>query len=149
MLRSIGDGPISDNNIYVYDISTRKKTQITTSGYNGGPAIYGNKIVWTHHGSNDLDSNIHMYDLSTKKETQITTNTSDSYGPDIYGNNIVWQDNRNGNWDIYAFNLITHQQIHTLDSSTHEQPSIYGNKIVWKDDRNGKSDIYMGTLKYK
>jgi len=82
------------------------------------------------------------------KETQITTNPSDSINPVIYGNNLVWQDNRNGNWDIYAYDLITHQQIHTTNKADQIAPAIYSNNVVWTDYRNGKPDIYMGAISY-
>jgi beta propeller repeat protein len=148
-----GDELYSGSDIYVYDISTKKLTQITTNGYNNVPDIYGNKIVRTHlynqyNYPNKEYSNIFMYDLSTKKETQITTNKSDQAYPAIYGNTIVWQDNRNGNWDIYAYDLVTHQQIRTTDKSDQMDPVIYGNKVVWTDYRSGKPDIYMGTISY-
>ena len=69
--------------------------------------------------------------------------------PVTYGNTIVWQDNRNGNWDIYAYDLITRQQIHTTNKSDQVAPAIYGNKFVWTDYRNGHNpDIYMGTISY-
>jgi beta propeller repeat protein len=151
MLRSIGDGPIDENNIFIYDLSTKKITQITTSGYDGSPDIYGNKIVWTHWANNEEYANIYMYDLTTKKETQITKSNSLSLSPVIYGNTIVWQDNNlNGSWNIYAYDLITHQQIHTTDNLTQESPAIYGNKIVWTGSSydTDKSDIYIGTISY-
>jgi len=147
MLRSIGDGPISDNNVYVYDLSNKKATQITTDGYNGGPAIYGNKIVWTHYIDDMAYSKIYMYDLSTKKKTRISTSNI-GCNAHIYGNNIVWLDNRNGNWDIYAFDLITKQETHTTDKTDHDQPAIYGNTIVWTDFPSEKPSVYMGTISY-
>lgn len=54
------------------------------------------------------------------------------------------------NRDIYAYDLITHQQIHTPDKSDQGEFAIYGNNIVWVDSRNGqdKPDIYMGTISY-
>jgi beta propeller repeat protein len=59
----------------------------------------------------------------------------------------VWQDNRNGNWDLYAYDLKTHQQIYTTAKSDQMDPDIYGNRIVWEDYRNGQN-IYMGTISY-
>lgn len=82
-------------------------------------------------------------------ETRITTNPSNSQNPAIYGNNIVWQDDRNGNWDIYIYNLSTHQEIHTTNKSNQTNPAIYGDKVVWQDDRNGGSDIYLQDLTTK
>jgi FOG: PKD repeat len=85
----------------------------------------------------------------TVTETQITTNPSNSENPVIYGNTIVWQDDRNGNWDIYIFNLSTKEQIHTTNTANQVSPDIYGNRVVWEDERNGGHDIYLQDLATK
>lgn len=79
-------------------------------------------------------------------EKQITTNMSDSQNPAIYGNKIVWQDDRNGNWDVYIYNLSTKNEIHTNNLSDQINPAIYENNVVWQDYRNGLSDIYLQNL---
>jgi beta propeller repeat protein len=81
-------------------------------------------------------------------ETRITTHKTAS-NPDIYGNTIVWQDNRNGNWDIYIFDLSTKKEIHTTNLSNQTFPAIYGNRVVWEDERNGGHDIYLQDLSTK
>lgn len=78
--------------IYVYDFSTKYKTQLPMIG--SDPRIYGNRIVWDNS----------IYDLSTKIVTKITTGGSASY-PAIYGDRIVWQDSRNGKSNIYMATL--------------------------------------------
>jgi len=78
---------------------------------------------------------------------QITTDPNHQLNPDIYGDIIVWTDNRNGNSDIYMYDLSTDQETQiTTDTASQSGPSIYGNKIVWTDNRNGNSDIYMYDL---
>src|SRR5665647_647185 len=99
--------------IYMYDISTKKETRITTSELAYNPAIYDNKIVWDDWRSGNSD--IYMYDLSTRQEIH-TIGKSDKGFPTIYYDRIVWMDNRNGyydnmdgnwhNWDIYMGTLI-------------------------------------------
>jgi len=70
-------------------------------------------------------------------ETQITTNASDQYSPVIYGNKIVWQDYRNGNWDIYIYDLSTKKETQiTTNTSDQYSPAIYGDRIVWVDYRD-------------
>ncbi len=85
----------------------------------------------------------------TVTETRITTNPSNSLNPDVYGNTIVWQDDRNGNYDIYMYDISTKKEIHTTDKSNQISPDIYGNKVVWEDERNGGHDIYLQDLSTK
>ncbi len=80
-------------------------------------------------------------------ESPLITNSATQTLPAIYGNNVVWGDSRNGNYDIYMYNLTTggESQI-TSDTADQSYPDIYGNKIVWTDSRNGNDDIYMYNL---
>jgi len=92
---------------------------------------------------------------------QITNNALDQCYPDlalaadgaVY---VVWQDNRRGNWDIYA-------AIGSLDSRTFSKETTVVNAdnnqtapavvvdaaspgrvyVAWQDDRNGNQDIYV------
>ncbi|NMC76400.1 MAG: hypothetical protein GYA60_03795, partial [Candidatus Methanofastidiosa archaeon] len=40
----------------------------------------------------------------------ITSDTFNQQRPAIYGDIVVWEDNRNGNSDIYGYNLKTGQE---------------------------------------
>ena len=82
-------------------------------------------------------------------ETRITTNKSYSENPAIYNNKIVWHDDRNGNWDVFIFDLVTKKQISTTNKSDQINPDIYGNNVVWEDYRNGNSEIYLQNLTTK
>jgi len=83
----------------------------------------------------------------TLTETQVTNNESDQVDPAAYGDRVVWQDERNGNWDIYMYNLSTSVETRiTTNESNQTKPAIYGDRIVWQDDRNNNWDIYMYDL---
>lgn len=135
-------------NIYTYDLSTGDITRVCQSLENQtNPAIYGDNVVWQQYNTTSKSCDIYMYDLSkdpTDAETQITNNTSNQINPAIYGDKIMWQDNRNGNWDIYMYDLTLGIE-RQLTTNTRNQidPAIYDNKVVWTDDRNGNEDIYM------
>ncbi|SEN69737.1 TolB family protein [Lihuaxuella thermophila] len=80
-------------------------------------------------------------------EMAVTTNTSAQSNPAIYQDKIVWQDYRNGNWDIYMYDLSTGKETQITSSPNNEwNPAIYGDKIVWRDFRNKHAELYMYDL---
>lgn len=150
---------VSRSDIYMYDLSTKKVTQITNSGSAASPAIYGNRIVWqdwrnpNNYTDKQIVGDVYMYDLSTEKESRISY-SGRSYrvsSPAIYGDRIVWTDLRNG-LNIYMYDLSTQNETQITTSGYALDPKIYGNIIVDRDNRvvaprgDGFCDIYMYNL---
>jgi uncharacterized repeat protein (TIGR01451 family) len=80
-------------------------------------------------------------------EIPICTSPGDHEYPVIYGDKIVWQDNRNGNWDIYMYDLTKQKEIVICDKPGDQvEPAIYKDKIIWADFRDGNWEIYMYDL---
>ena len=135
------DNRNGNNDIYMYDLSAHKETQITNQESATNPAFYGDRIVWQDSRNGNCD--IYMYNISTQKETQITA-TGSAYYPDIYGDRVVWENYKN--LDIYMYNISTSTETQITTSGNAHNPAIYGNLVVWLDGRSGKSDIYMHDL---
>jgi len=145
-----------NNDVYMYNISTKEEIKVPTNGSADCPCIYGDKIVWEDDShmlpSWDL-SDIHMYDISTKKETQIPSRLEELVAkgqPDIYGDKIVWQDLYDEDWGVSMYDLSTKEE--TLIAHDALRPAIYGNRIVYfvSHPRKGPgSDIYMYDLSTK
>jgi beta propeller repeat protein len=97
-------------NIYMYDIASHNKTQITNSGDTYQPAIYGDRIVYTVGDSIADNTDIYMYEISNARTTRIT-NSSKAFAPSIYADRIVYADWRNSlpetseGRDIYIYDL--------------------------------------------
>lgn len=86
--------------------------------------------------------------------------------PNIYGDWLVWQDNRNDDWDIYAYNLSLDSDgndvpnymetpqleddpalVHvTKTPGTQLNPDIWGDTVVWSDLRCCNFDIWAYTF---
>ncbi len=147
--------------IYGYSFSEGREFQVSTKGlfdfltyFQHDPAIYGTIVIWRQ----DTSSNIYGYDLSTSEKLRIAAarmgkcNGSSSWGerplrPAIYGDYVIWVDCRNGNEDIYGFNLSKDQEVVITDEENCQQfPAIYGDIVVWQDYRNGNWDIYGYNL---
>jgi beta propeller repeat protein len=87
------------------------------------------------------------FSVQDSNEFSITTNPSNQRSPAIYGNIVVWTDYRNGNCDIYGYDLSTKEEFQiTTDPSDQENPSIYGAYVVWEDKRNDGNHVYGYNL---
>ena len=65
--------------------------------------------------------------------------------PAMAGDHIVWTDKRNGNFDIYAYQISTATEFSiSLADGDQLAPQISGDYVVWEDYRNGSgnADIY-------
>jgi beta propeller repeat protein len=61
----------------------------------------------------------------------------------VYGDIVVWTDLRNGNRDIYGYDLVTQEEFCiTADESDQQNPKIYEQTVIWEDNRDGSSSIY-------
>lgn len=107
-------------------------------------------MVWTE----GYDEDIYGYNLATEKGITIA---AAQYGacrgdfnliisikePAIYEDIIVWVDCKNGNKDIYGFNLSEKKEFQITSRNGRQQaPAIFDNIVCWEDYRNYDWDIY-------
>ncbi len=74
--------------------------------------------------------------------TPVYAGPGDQIYPTTDGSLVVWQDDRNGNWDLYSYDLATGkvEQL-TFDPSNQTRPHLQDGVLVWQDDRDGDWDI--------
>jgi len=130
-------GNFTTNQIYCYNISNGSGKIISnTSGNWGDPDIYKNLIVAL--GTYDsVNEHIFLYNLSNSTEIPICTNNASQRNPKIWGNYVVWQDNRNGNWDVYMYDLEKHEETQLTSGINYSSGATINNgKIVWLEAKN-------------
>jgi beta propeller repeat protein len=139
-------------NISIYDISTKRVSDIGRSGTAAGGKIHGNIIVWVDHKNKSRD--VYMRDIAQHKTRQVTFN-GNSTSPDVYGDRIVWESaywvGNNLSSDIYMYNISTNETTRITNSTYAREPAIYDDKIVYMDSRNDPEykedrDIYLYNL---
>ena len=138
----------SDENIYVLNNKGNLLWKFYVGGYLNDTFDYvdissnGECIVAFGH------EEVFFFDRFLRKpEFQITTDPSNQWGTQIYDNIVIWKDSRNGNDDIYGYDLSKKEEFQiTSNPSNQYKLAIYGNFIAWQDDRDGIDVIYGYNL---
>ena len=146
------NGEQGDQDIWLYDMITNKKTRITSDEeYQGMPDIWGDYLVWVDDRSiAEGNKGIYMYNLLTREEKplNLTYDVPGGHTAISFSDyNVIWTDTRNGNEDVYFYNIQgdTERRI-TLNSKSQGGGKLDGNYVVWIDHRNGGQDLYMLEL---
>lgn len=139
----------ADGNITLYDLGTKRLSILTKDGNNTLFAAAKSAVVWVHKSPAGT-ADMYLYDLSTGQQRKIPGTNS----PRIFrglatdGRSIVWADSRNGNFDVFIYNIAngTETQL-SKNPSDQEYPAIDGTKVVWTDTRRSNNyDIYLYDL---
>ncbi len=122
-------------------------------GPSESPAVAGQWAVWRDYVEGaSVTAGDNLFDPRLSAPIALEGSVEAS-NPDVYNNVVVWQDHRNGNWDIYGYNLTTKTTFPIITNTadqTHPaitfSPSLGGYVVVWQDARDGDWDIYGAIL---
>jgi len=116
------------------------------------PEIYKDLLVYggtsrdpgnTVGGGSIYKRDIFCYNISSGKEMRISSSGT-AYSPSISGPLIVWEDSRNGNTDIYLYNLSSMEELPICTNPADQrQPKISGDWVVWEDKRHQPAQTRM------
>gem|GEM_PF-2319846 len=114
------------------------------------PDVSGTTVVWQQSSAAAGWANCGIYkrdiDLDPVPVRICKNPGTSAQNPAISGRVIVWQDNRNGDWDIYGYNLESGQELEICRAPGDQTaPAIDGPTVVWQDNRNGNWDLF-GTM---
>lgn len=143
--------------VRMYDIDSKRKVTVSSTGDPNLPHIWGTKVIWSD--ISNFMGYIVMYDTSTNKTIAVTQ----PLGADPHGNqygastgtHIAIQDDKivynkcvddyEGKPGVYIYNITTGKSTLLLEylGEPHTTPEVYGNKVVWGDDN---SNIYVCDL---
>jgi beta propeller repeat protein len=83
-----------------------------------------------------------MADLATGERVAVAAVDGAQVNPAVGGDFIVWQDDRNGNWDIYAYDLERKAEFPVCRQVAGQTlPAITDSSVVWIDNRGDYTEI--------
>ena len=137
------------NQIFVYDLATRRVRQLTTSGTNEHPAWSArtNQIAFTSNRDRG-DRNIWMMRPDGSGQTRLTTargtDQQPAWSPD--GRRIAFSTTRDGNAEIYVLTVATRLVVRITRhkaTDTHPVWSPDGRRIAFQSNRSGNLDVWV------
>lgn len=148
--------------IYLYDLDTQTETNLTNdAAYQILDDVQGDYVVWTDYRANPSTGDIWAYHVPTGLSCQLTTNASNQLYPSIANDFVAYQDDRNGNWDLYGFDLtvldpqnfaadcvklqagqLVGEAALRIEPGNQLRPATGGRYVAWQDDRSGALRVY-------
>ena len=159
-----------NSDVYIYDIKTKEKKQITVDKASQvNPKLWKNYLIWKDNRNDKTKEYLgkwalYLYDIKTGEEKCITTTLAVHATYNISDNKIVWEDDRNflgedgirggenlpeNNKDIFLYDIETGKEMAIATGSMMEsKPDISGKYIVWEDRNNNSynADIVLYNL---
>lgn len=101
------------------------------------PDVQAGRVVW--QDQRDVgQGEIYYKNLETGEQRRLTINNFGQYHPVISGSMVAWQDNRNGQVDIYGYDLLRNTEVRITSTGENEaRPFIDGPWLVCEEDSLG------------
>ena len=146
----LDNGKVSDRlDLHWLSLESGKTTRlISTRNITSPPAVSsdGRWIAWIAVDSGENAPSVRMLDTGTGKTQGVTGQEAmpaPAVPPAVDGNYVVWTDYRNGNGDIYLYDIQSGQERQiTSDRDDEGFPDISNGRIVWMGNNDGYWNIY-------
>lgn len=135
-------GPTGGMDVMGYNLTTQTTFTISVQmPHEGYARIEGTTVVWEREGD------IVGYDIAAATPFTITQDAYQQREPTISDRWIVWQDDRHGQWEIYAYDRSSGQTYRVTNHPLDDQhPAVAGHIITWERSSNVPQGVYAARL---
>lgn len=136
--RKASANPAAPWQVFALNLVTRKTFVVGASTADQlSPDVRAGRVVW--QDTRDVGpGEIYLRDLESGEPRRITTNTFGQFNPVIDGHWIVWQDGRNGQVDLFGFDLLRNTEVRLTTTPENEsRPYLDGSWLLCQEDSLG------------
>lgn len=135
--------------VFALNLLTKRTVAVGTAAADQlVPRVRAGRVVW--QDMRDVGpGEIYYRDLESGDQRRVTTNTFGQFNPVIEGRWIVWQDARDGQIDLYGFDLLRNAEVRITRTGDNEgRPDLEGSWLVYQEDSSGpvSSDLRLMHL---
>jgi beta propeller repeat protein len=138
-----------DYDIYRFDLESRKESVLyAADGNQVDPAIQGDTVVW-RNGEYPHWSEVWGYSIAEGNALLVSETVSNKWKPDVYGKVVVWGDYRNGDWDVYGYDLAESREFAIATGPEYQRSvAIFGDTVAYENSSasGGPSSIGLYDL---
>lgn len=99
--------------------------------------VQAGRLVWQDHRDVGFGE-IYFKNLETSEFRRLTTSVHGQYHPAIHGRWVVWQDNRDGQVELYGYDLLRGSEVRVTSTPENEaRPYLEGEWAVCEEDSLG------------
>jgi beta propeller repeat protein len=148
---AVSDGLIAgihDNLVEVFDPASGTAVTVSdTDAVYSTVAFSGSLVAWDDRRNSSPDIYARRFDRAAGQPTgdvfAICVAPDTQKNPAVGDDAGVWRGRRDGDWDIYAYDLDEGREYAVCAAPGDQtRPDVYGDTVVWQDSRRGQWDIY-------
>ena len=128
-----------DSKVFKYNIADKKTQEIISS--EGAPIYYTD--IWNKNIVYIMNNKVFLYNLDSKLTKTIDNNDSEKRDVAIYEDKIVWADERDGNFEIYLYDLSTNKEKRLTNTPADDDaPDLYGKVLVYRSNHDWEIRVF-------
>ncbi len=135
--------------LFLFDLQSRmvmSLTQTSSPMIEHHPEIYGEWVAWNSLNLSNSDNSVALYNLTSSEHITIPLMTAHETWISLDSQYVVWDDWRNGNADVYGFDLISQQILPLITGPYHQSRAVVRDRLLVYQSQGTPTSLYVHHL---